>query len=266
MQAEICEKCGKPLELLSLGFGEKKSCILKKCSCILDTEIQQDNLQKKTDKENEVERIYNSSSMKNYRHMQFSNYKVISSKHENLLKIAKKYTGAFNMLRKKGKGITIVGEKGNGKTHIAAAISNFLIQQQSRNVVFENVPYLMSKIRSLYTQGYNSSSGERATEIDIINRLCDSDLLVLDDIGACAWSGKDEERLYIIIDQCITRHTPIIATTNLKNDDEMTKCLGDRAYSRLAAANVAITNTCPSYRDNQVRNNMSFNGDWEKIL
>ncbi|WP_313559208.1 ATP-binding protein, partial [Ruminiclostridium cellobioparum] len=238
---------------------------LKKCQCSFAEEVNQNELQVKMDKANKIERIYSSSSILNYKNYMFSNFKVISTKHEMLLKLAKQYVEEFQMLHKQGKGITIVGEKGNGKTHIAAAIANYLIQQEERNVAFENVPYLMSKIRSLYTQGLNTSSGERETEIEIINRLCSSDLLVLDDIGACAWSGKDEERLYILIDQCTARKTPIIATTNLKNDEEMINYLGDRAFSRLSAANVAIINTCTSYRDEQIKDNMTFSGDWTKF-
>ncbi len=262
MDLSFCERCGKELEQIHIVLGASERVIQKKCSCMLAAEISESSIQGKLDRSAKIERIYSSSSIKFYRHMRFDNFKVMSANHENLLRIARQYADKFELLHRQGKGITICGEKGNGKTHVAAAIANCLIQEQVRNVVFENVPYLMSKIRSIYSSGANPS-GEK--EIDIINRLCSADLLVLDDIGACAWNGKDEERLYIIIDQCTTRKTPVITTTNLKSDSEMAEYLGDRAYSRLSAANVAIMNTCQSYRDNQIKQNMSFNGDWSKV-
>jgi len=258
----VCEKCGKQLKQMSIWLGEKETRIQKKCSCMLAEEINESSIREQMDRSGKIERIYSSSSIKEYKHMQFDNFQVLSSSHENLLRIARQYTLEFEQLRRQGKGFTICGDKGNGKTHIAAAIANLLIREQLRNVIFENVPYLMLKIRSIYSPGANAS-GEK--EIDLINRLCSSDLLILDDIGACAWNGKDEERLYIIIDQCSTRKTPIIATTNLKSDGEMTEYLGNRAYSRLAAANVALINTCPSYRETQIKQNMTFDGDWSKF-
>ncbi len=134
------------------------------------------------------------------------------------------YVKGFN-LREEMKGLRIFGVVGSGKSHIAIAILKEIIKKGYMGLYF-NVPELLQKIRETYSS--ESDEGEAG----ILDMVSETDLLVLDDLGADAASGWVRDRLYLLINRRYEANKPTIVTTSFDLEELKTQ-LGQRIVSRL---------------------------------
>ncbi len=107
--------------------------------------------------------------------------------------------------------ILLRGMYGCGKTHLAAAIANFAVEQGIKTL-FITVPDLLDSLRF----SYNNSSDTRFE--DRFEEIRRSPLLILDDFGtqnATAWA---QEKLFQIINFRYINKLPMVITTNLDLD------------------------------------------------
>ena len=109
-------------------------------------------------------------------------------------------------------GFIISGEKGTGKTHISAAIANFLLNQGTA-VIFMTERNLFGKIRDAYSKSRNYGN-EGQTESEIRRIYETVPLLVIDDLGKEKATEWTLATLYAIIDGRYDRAMPTIITTN----------------------------------------------------
>ena len=143
---------------------------------------------------------------------------------KEVLKAARDYVKGFH-LREEMKGLRIFGVVGSGKSHIAVAILKEIIKKGYTGLYF-NVPELLQKIR----ESYSSESDEG--EAGILDMVSETDLLVLDDLGADAASGWVRDRLYLLINRRYETNKPTIVTTSFDLEELRTQ-LGKRIVSRL---------------------------------
>lgn len=125
-----------------------------------------------------------------------------------------------------GKGLLLAGDCGTGKTHLAVAIINALIEKGIPGV-FVTVPELLQKIRESYSKTASVSSA------DIINLVKTAELLVLDDLGAEKPNEWTEEQFYVVINARYENELPTIITTNHTNIKELKARIGARSFSRI---------------------------------
>lgn len=105
--------------------------------------------------------------------------------------------------------LVLQGERGVGKTHLAYAIAQTVLQR-GMSVYAKSVPELLDAIRAGYDSGAYQS---------IIESLAKVEMLVLDDLGAqsdTAWTG---EKLYEIINARYRNNGLMVVTTNYALDD-----------------------------------------------
>lgn len=130
----------------------------------------------------------------------------------------------------KGKGIYMWSEtKGSGKTMVAAALANELINEHHRYVKFTTSLDILDEIRNTY----NKSSEE--TESKLLKDLVTSEFLIIDDFGterATDWAG---EKFYQIVNKRYVNKKVTIYTSNydlrtLKYDDRITNRIKERSY------------------------------------
>lgn len=143
----------------------------------------------------------------------------------------------------------LTGEKGTGKTHLAAAIVRELVLDKTprhrRSVVDDigwiSVPDLLLEIRGAFRDHSERSEG------DIIEQYSDYKLLVLDDLGAEKTTEWSLQTLYTIIDRRYREERQTIITSNLSLD-ELADKLDDRIASRLSELCRVVVLTGPDRR------------------
>lgn len=131
-------------------------------------------------------------------------------------------------------GIMLIGETGVGKTHLAVAALNALIQRGFEGVFFD-YQTLLDRIRS----GYDRSSGSMDKEA--YRLALDCEILLLDDLGAHRVTDWVEDTVASIITHRCNHRKPVIVTTNLpapgresnRAKDSLADRIGARAWSRL---------------------------------
>lgn len=122
-----------------------------------------------------------------------------------------RYAVRWDKTGAKGYGIYLHGASGTGKTYLAACIGNFLLDAGIQ-VLFVNVNAILSEIRYSYSQ--------RGSELPIVERYTNAELVIFDDIGTEKYNSKSEalsfaqDKLFQIIDGRYVRQNPTIFTSN----------------------------------------------------
>lgn len=118
--------------------------------------------------------------------------------------------------------LVLFGNYGCGKTHLAAAIANQILQRDG-NVIFTVVPDLLDHLRSTFGPHSEVAYDERFETIREIP------LLVLDDLGTENTTPWAREKLYQIINHRYNYRLATVITSNRKPED-----IEPRIYSRMS--------------------------------
>ncbi len=122
-------------------------------------------------------------------------------------------------------GIVLTGPVGSGKTFLACAMANTLLEN-GQEVLFVVVPDLLDQIRATYDNNHGY------TEQDLMETARGVGVLVLDDLGAHNYTDWARNKLYSIINYRLNNRFPTIITTNLA-PAELEEYLGERTTSRI---------------------------------
>ena len=131
------------------------------------------------------------------------------------------------------KSYFLTGIVGSGKTWVASAIANALIEEMPvlKNewdeaispVLWKNVPDFFYDLR----KGYGKKGETEAGIIDVMMRAA---YLILDDLGAEKRSDWTLDRLYLVVNSRYENNQPIIITSNLSLDE-----IGEKIHDRIAS-------------------------------
>jgi DNA replication protein DnaC len=125
------------------------------------------------------------------------------------------------------------GNYGSGKTHLAVAIANHRLER-GENVLFMTVPDLLDHLRSTY-----GPTSEMEYD-DLFERVRNSPLLVLDDLGAESATPWAQEKMFQLINHRYLHRLNTVITTNVELDK-----LDPRIRSRLVDRQLAESITLP---------------------
>ena len=139
---------------------------------------------------------------------------------------AKHYVDRFDaMLPKKDKdgkycppevgcnGLFITGSYGTGKTHLAAAIANELMNRGTACICMTMID-LLQKIKSSFESKDAFGAGVVSTEESIMRTYECIPLLIIDDIGSEQPTEWGISKIYAIINARYEAYMPVIITTN----------------------------------------------------
>ncbi len=109
-------------------------------------------------------------------------------------------------------GLLLVGAPGTGKTHLAVSALRLLLSRGHEGVFFD-YQHLLEKIRS----GYSEALG--ATNREAYRTALESEILLLDDLGAHRVTDWVEDTVASIVAHRYNHRKPLIATTNLADPE-----------------------------------------------
>jgi len=156
----------------------------------------------------------------------FSLYGEHQDRQVKILAYVKTFADDFARHRETGTWLLFVGNTGTGKGHLCAAIINRIIQS-GWSALFTKTPRLLREIKETFNRD------AEVTQSEILRRMGDLDLLVIDEVGV--QFGTDTERmiLYEVLDLRYEAMLPVILTSNVRNLKTLEKLLGERIIDRL---------------------------------
>lgn len=124
-------------------------------------------------------------------------------------------------------GILFTGQVGSGKTFLACAIANELMEHD-KEVLFLIVPDMLDELRA----SFNRRDAKEYSELDLLDTARTVPVLIMDDLGAHNYTEWSTNRIYSIINYRMNHQLPTVITTNL-NISELGEYLGERTKSRI---------------------------------
>jgi len=148
---------------------------------------------------------------KRYKNCSFKNFEIHNDSLRNALKISKKFVKNYPV---QDIGLLFQGPCGVGKTHLAVAILNELIEKKGISCYFCDFRELIRNIQNSY------SSDSAMSETDVIAPIFKKNVLVLDELGAKRTSPWVEETVFYIINHRYNNKKLTIFTSNYIDSGE----------------------------------------------
>jgi DNA replication protein DnaC len=214
-----CEFCGKELRPIGLDYLyaniSEDSIEYERCNCSKSKEYWKeiDNKVYEQQKRNRIRDIINTIYKQNYigrklQEMNLENF-YFDSSNKYVLDVVNDYLNK-NKDTMKSDSLIIMGKSDVGKTHLAAAIANKLIEND-KTVLMERLTNLLNRIRETYENNTKS-------ENELIEIYSNVDMLIIDDLGTEKISSWSLEKLYTIIQNRYENGLPIIITTRFNKE------------------------------------------------
>lgn len=229
MEIEICEKCGKPKTFISFLTGNAIPCL---CDCEKKRRQEEENRKLREQKFFRIAEL-RCASLLGDRYSEITFNETDTGENESFDKAyarCKKYCENAQVVYKNGFGIYIYGDKGTGKSHLAACIINELLDQL--------VPAVFTNFGEIAKIAVNNNA--------LFDKLCNIEFLLIDDLGAQRVKGKDgdlwlQEKVYEVINTRYNNLLPTIFTSNYSIGDLVTKCgLSERTVDRIIEMSSAV--------------------------
>lgn len=235
-QTKYCQFCHAELEQINFVWNGviKYAPGYKACSCtqskaarekeneIKRMQMLQEEQRKQEEKRKErIKNLFGNSGMsKRALKCSFENYQPTFQNAE-ALRVCNEYIKDFDLISiSERNGLFICGDCGVGKSHLAFATANSLIQR-GNSVIAMTMIDLLLKIKSSFN-AYN----DKMTEEQILQIYTDCALLVIDDLGKEKPTEWALQMIYSVIDRRYNALKPIIVTTNF-TASELVKRFGD---------------------------------------
>jgi DNA replication protein DnaC len=186
------------------------------------------------------ERLYSLSRLDELKELTFDTFqprgrKGLGEMQANSLEMA--FNQAYHYAKTLNGWLLLRGGYGCGKTHLAAAISNYAVEM-GVPTLFLTVPDLLDMLRFSYDSADTTFENR-------FHEIRNASLLVLDDFGTQNATGWAQEKLFQIINYRYINKLPLVITTNL-NPDNIEPRFRSRLADRELVTDVRIN--APDYR------------------
>ncbi|MFO1380850.1 MAG: ATP-binding protein [Chitinivorax sp.] len=140
--------------------------------------------------------------------------------------------------------LVLLGKPGTGKTHLACSIAVELMRRAGKQALYRTVRDLVREVRATW----HREAAE--TEIDVIARLTQAPLLVLDEVGVQSGTDNELATMFDVIDGRYRQELPTIVISNL-NRQGLQDAIGERMCDRLRDDGSVIVFDWSSHRGNK---------------
>lgn len=156
---------------------------------------------------------------------EFASYWAVEQGQKVALSVCKAYAEKWPERIAAGASLVLTGLPGTGKTHLACAVGNAVMEGHVASVLFCTVSTALRAIKETYRKG--SERGEQ----DVINKLTRPDLLILDEVGVQVGSEHEKLLMFEILNERYQDMRPTILISNL-SITELEDFLGQRVMDR----------------------------------
>jgi DNA replication protein DnaC len=215
MAETVCPKCGgsgwKVVEKEDVSAAERCECAFGERS-------------KRIEEKANIPPLYRNASFDNF--ILPRDNPIAMRELAGVMTTVKSFTREFPLANRTG--LLLIGDPGTGKTHLAVAALRILIARGFEGLFFD-YQNLLERIQ----KGWDATAG--VSDREAYSMALDSELLLLDDLGARRVSDWVEDTVASIITYRCNNRKPLIATTNV-DDPEVaeTMMVGGRAQVSLA--------------------------------
>jgi DNA replication protein DnaC len=149
-----------------------------------------------------------------YEHCEISNFDVLSGRFEMSMHKAKIFAEGFvrDFPLDNNQGLLFTGTIGTGKTHLAVAIMKELIRTRGIPCRFYDYRELLKQIQNSYNPQV------QATEAEVLRPVMETDVIVLDELGAIRSSEWVSDTVSHILNTRYNNQKTTIITTNLADE------------------------------------------------
>jgi DNA replication protein DnaC len=183
------------------------------------------------------------SQLSELKHLTFDSFEIrgrfsLGERHANSIETAFNHSKVFS--QSLNGWLLLQGKYGSGKTHLAAAVANFVATVGIESL-FITVPDLLDSLRFSYDDP-NATFQQRFEKIKNVK------LLIMDDFGTQNATPWAQEKLFQIINFRYINRLPLVITTNLSITD-----IEGRIRSRLQDPELVslVTINAPDFRISQ---------------
>lgn len=156
------------------------------------------------------------------------NYQIDPANPQQMSNVAviKAYAHDFLTGKHNGRSLALLGNSGTGKTHLACALANHVIQNCAGTARFMTVSELDRLVR--YSKGFKAAHNEQ----QMIDALAAVDLLILDEVGVQSGTEAESRALFDVFNARYQAMRPTVLIGNLSPDDFVV-AVGNRVADRI---------------------------------
>ena len=142
------------------------------------------------------------------------------------LQACRDYVDQFEANHAAGRCLLLLGNFGNGKTHLGCAVLKAVVTRYGASALYVPAADIIAALKASFDR--DSGVCEKA----VFAELSSVHLLLIDEIGAQGGTEFERQSLHQIIDTRYRNMLPTIITSNLPSS-ELAAYIGDRALDRL---------------------------------
>lgn len=166
-----------------------------------------------------------SSIPKRFEKCSFDNFRTANEGQDRALTVAKAYVEDWKQANEDGRCLIFSGKAGTGKTHLACAIANQLIEQGTYAKFF-TVTGMLRRIKESF------SKDSKESESDLMEKFAHVELLILDEAGMDYGTEFNKTLMFEVLNRRYENMRPTIVLTNL-DIGALKEYFGERILDRM---------------------------------